>query len=227
VAVLLHGGFWRRRHGRDLMTPLAADLTRRGWATWNLEYRRVGPRAGGGWPGTFEDVAAGIDALAGLPERRALDLDRVACAGHSAGGHLALWAAARPGLPPGAPGAGPRVRVGFALSLGGVVDLEEAERRGLGDGAVRELLGGGPSRVPERYALASPAARLPLGAPQALVHGAEDDRVPAALSEGYARRAVAAGDRCELVVLPGVGHFEPIDPASSAWAAAVERLDAG
>jgi acetyl esterase/lipase len=227
VAVLLHGGFWRRRYGRDLMSPLAADLTRRGWATWNLEYRRVGPGAGGGWPGTFEDVAAGVDALADLPEREALDLDRVACAGHSAGGHLALWAAARPGLPAGAPGAGPRVRVGLALSLGGVVDLEEAERRGLGDGAVRDLLGGGPSRVPERYALASPAARLPLGVPQVLVHGAEDDTVPAALSEGYSRRAVAAGDPCELLVLPGVGHFEPVDPASSAWAAAVERLEAG
>ena len=103
VVALLHGGFWRARRTLELMRPLAADLAGRGFAAWNLEYRRVG-QPGGGWPGTFQDVAAGLDHLAELAGREPLDLDRLVVAGHSAGGHLALWSAARPGLPAGAPG---------------------------------------------------------------------------------------------------------------------------
>ena len=108
VVVLLHGGFWRAQRTLELMRPLAADLAGRGFAAWNLEYRRVG-QPGGGWPGTCEDVAAGLDHLARLAGREPLDLDRLVVAGHSAGGHLALWSAARAGLPAGAPGAGPLV----------------------------------------------------------------------------------------------------------------------
>jgi acetyl esterase/lipase len=223
VAVLLHGGFWRRWHGRGLMDRLAADLARRGVAAWNLEYRRTGPLGGGGWPETFLDVAAGVDALAGVA---GLDLTRVATVGHSAGGHLALWAAARGRLPVGAPGAGPVVRPALAVSLAGVPDLAAAHRAGVGGGAVARLMGGGPDRVPERYAVGSPAELLPLGVPQRLVHGAADDIVPAELSRVHARRARAEGDACDLVVLPGVGHFEPIDPASRAWAAALGGLAA-
>jgi acetyl esterase/lipase len=224
VAVVIHGGFWRSTFGSGLMDGLAADLAARGWAAWNLEYRRLGLLGGGGWPATFDDVAAGIDVLAGLAASRSLDLGRVVTVGHSAGGHLALWAAARPGLPDGAPGARPAVAVTGAVSLAGVCDLAAAARDGVGGSAVRRLLGGGPERVPERYALASPAERLPLRVSQVLVHGDEDRLVPVEQSRRYAAAARAAGDACELVELPGVEHFALIDPRSPAWLAAAERM---
>lgn len=225
VVVLLHGGFWRERYRRDLMDGLAADLAGRGYATWNVEYRRVGP-SGGGWPATLTDVAAAMDALDGLAGEHALAVDRVAVVGHSAGGHLALWAAARAGLPAGAPGAGPLVRPRVVVSLAGVCDLAEAARRRLGDRAAQGFLGGGPDEVLERYELASPAARLPLGVPQLLVHGDADDRVPVDVSRSYASAARAAGDTVELLELAGVDHFAVIEPRSAAWHAAAARLEA-
>jgi acetyl esterase/lipase len=154
--VVIHGGFWRDAYDRSLMDALCEDLASAGWAAWNLEYRRL--RSGGGWPETFEDVAAGIAHVQELVD----DLSVVATIGHSAGGHLALWAAARPE---------PRVRVTHAVAQAGVVDLVEAARLKLSRGAAEELLGGSPAEVPDRYELVSPAARLPLGVPQLLVHG--------------------------------------------------------
>jgi dipeptidyl aminopeptidase/acylaminoacyl peptidase len=207
--------------GADLMHALAGDLHRRGWATSNVEYRRLGA-PGGGWPGTLEDVAAGVDALAGMgPE---LDLRRLIAVGHSAGGHLALWLAARPGLPAGAPGAGPEVAPGAVVALAAVSDLVAAAHLGLGAGATVELLGGAPEEVPERYRQASPRQRLPLGVPQLLVHGELDDRVPVAMSRGHAAAARAAGDAVRLLVAPGAGHPEIIDPESRAWQAAAAWL---
>lgn len=218
VAVLVHGGFWRAGFNRTLMNPLAHDLLGRGWAVWNLEYRRlgVGWGAGGGWPQTFEDVAAGIDALAGAAAP--LDLGRVVAIGHSAGGQLALWAAARAGLPVGAPGAQPVVALAGVVSQAGVCDLRRAVDERVGRGVVRRLLGGSPRRVPERYELASPIARLPLGVAQLLVHGERDRIVPPTLSVDYAAAARVAGDRDVTVsIRPGEGHFEHLDPASGAW----------
>jgi len=223
VAVLLHGGFWRALHTFELMRPLAADLTQRGMAVWNLEYRRVGG-PGGGWPGTLEDVAAGVDALAGLAGSRRLDLARMVAIGHSAGGQLALWAAARPGLPAGAPGAGPVAVRPAAVSLAGVCDLVAAAGDDLGEGAAVAFLGSTPGEAPDRYALASPLARLPLGASQLLVHGDADDRVPVGQSRAYAAAAAAAGDPVDLLELPGVDHMAVIDPSSPAWAATAARL---
>jgi len=192
------------------MTPLAHDLARRGIAAWNIEYRRVGDE-GGGWPGTFEDVAAAVDHLAELEQ---VDAARVATCGHSAGGHLALWLAARHRLPGGV-GASPRVRPVAAVSQGGVCDLERARRDDLGDGAVEGLLG--PlSEGSERLAAASPAALAPFGVAQLLVHGTEDDTVPVSQSRDYAVREPSA----ELLELEGVDHFEVIDVEHSAWAAA-------
>jgi acetyl esterase/lipase len=230
VVVLVHGGFWRAGYGRDLMEPLARDLTARGYAAWNIEYRRLG-EPGGGWPGTLADAAAAVDALAAAADQQAgsghvLGLDRVVAVGHSAGGHLALWLAARPGLPATAPGAGPRVPVGAAVSLAGVADLHGANAARLGAGAAAALLGGDPREVPDRYALASPRARLPLGVPQLLLHGDADDRVPVEQSRDHARDAAAAGDAAELVEFPGLGHFELIDPAHPSWAAVLDRLPA-
>jgi acetyl esterase/lipase len=205
VAVVIHGGFWRARYDRTLMEALCVDLAGSGWAAWNLEYRRVG--GGGGWPATFDDVAAGIDHLAALAVP--LDLARVVAIGHSAGGHLALWAASRDR---------PGVAVTGAVGQAAVSDLAAVARLGLSSGAVEELLGGSPEQVPDRYAAASPAQRLPLGVPLLLVHGAQDDTVPVALSRDFQRAALAAGDTCDLVVCERDGHFEHIDPASAAWA---------
>jgi pimeloyl-ACP methyl ester carboxylesterase len=199
------------------------DLTRRGWATWNLEYRRLGVLSRGGWPATFEDVAAGIDHLRTLEEP--LDLARVVAIGHSAGGQLACWAAGRACLPAGAPGADPNVRLAGAVAQAGVVDLRQAARLGLSRRAAESLLGGSPIKWPRRYDLASPVERLPLGVPQLLVHGDADDVVPIALARGYAERAAVSGDRCELVELRGGGHMEHLDPASRAWAAVVRWLE--
>lgn len=211
VAVVLHGGFWRDRYDRKLMDPLCDDLADAGWAAWNLEYRRL---PDGGWPATFEDVAAAIDLLADVATPEALDLHRMVTIGHSAGGHLALWAAARHRLPDGAPGARPRVRVTHAVAQAGVADLAEADRLELGGGVVRELLRG---RVAELTRLTSPAELAPLGVPQLLVHGEADEVVPHSLVRRYASRAREAGDEVELVVEPGVGHFEHLDPASLVW----------
>ena len=222
VIVLFHGGFWRAQYGRLLMRPLARSLARGGYAVWNVEYRRVG-QPGGGWPGTFEDVAGAMDALEDLDPR--LDLTRVITLGHSAGGHLALWVAARHRLPADAPGAAPRVRPTAAVSLAGVPDLAAAARGGAG-GAVAEFLGALPFEEPRRYALASPITLVPLGIPQLLVHGAADVTVSPRQSQRYVAAARAAGDAVELLELPGVGHRSPIVPLSATWRAVARRLPA-
>ncbi|HEX6796350.1 MAG TPA: alpha/beta hydrolase [Ktedonobacterales bacterium] len=226
VVVLLHGGYWRARYDLAYFGHAAADLTARGYATWNLEYRRVG-NPDGGWPGMFLDVAAGMDHLRTLATQHPLDLDRVVLLGHSAGGHLALWLAARG-----------RINSASALytanpllpkavvSLAGVLDLRQASARHLSNDAVHELLGGPPEQYPERYAAASPAELLPTGVPAILIHGTGDSNVPYALSQDYADTARNAGDDVELVTLPGVGHFEIVDPRAPEWqtvAQAVER----
>jgi acetyl esterase/lipase len=219
VVVVVHGGYWRARFDRSLMTGLCADLAENGLAAWNLEYRRVG--GSGGWPETFEDVAAGVDALADADAP--LDLGRVAAVGHSAGGHLAAWAAARPTLPRGAPGAEPRLRIGAVVSQAGVLDLRLAARLSPSDEPTRALLGD-PETNADVYALASPRERLPLGVPLLLLHGDRDDMVSLRITESYAAAARGAGDRCELVVLPGTGHFEHIDAGSTPWRIAREWL---
>ena len=203
VMVLIHGGSWQKRYGKIVMRGLAGDLVRRGWAVWNIEYRRLGD--GGGWPATFEDVAAAIDHLATLGDPR-LDLDRVTLLGHSAGGHLALWAAGRPNLPAGAPGAfagpgtsdasgaldeAPYIQPRRVISMAGVADLTGAYRRWHG-GAVRALMGGSPEEVPERYA-AGPDGLLPLGMPVLLVHGTRRDGLDRARPQLRRRRAGPAG----------------------------------
>jgi acetyl esterase/lipase len=212
VAVVVHGGYWRAKYDRSLMDDLCADLAAHGLAAWNLEYRRVG--AGGGWPATFLDVAAGIDALADIDA--ALNLVHVLAVGHSAGGHLALWAAARPTLPPDAPGADPRVSIGAAASQAGILDLTLAAGLTPSSTPTRALLGD-PADYSERYALASPRERLPLGIPQLVLHGDRDDAVSMRIATSYATAAREAGDPCELRILSGIGHFEHIDAGSDAW----------
>jgi acetyl esterase/lipase len=209
VAVLLHGGFWRARFTRATMAALAVDLADRGWATWNVEYRRVGN--GGGVPETLDDVRAAIDALTRV--EAPLERGRLVAIGHSAGGQLALCAAA--------------IRaVTAVVSLAGVCDLADAARERIGDGAALEFTGGTPEERPEAYALADPIALLPSGTETLLVHGDDDDRVPLEQSRRYADAARRAGDRCQLLELAGVDHFAVVDPRSQAWAAVAERLEA-
>lgn len=235
--ILIHGGYWRARYGLDLMTDLAVDLAARGYAAWNIEYRRVGD-PGGGWPGTLLDVALAADYLRTLAPTHALDLQRVVSIGHSAGGHLALWLAARPRIAYNSPLAGSRIMppgsnnnetamplaLAGAISLAGVIDLELAWRLNLSNGAVVDLLGGGFTDVPERYAAASPAAMLPLGVPQVLIHGTNDDSVPLQVSQQYVAAARAINDPVTYIELKGVDHFEVIDPHTTAWAFTVEAL---
>ena len=212
VAVVLHGGFWRAQYGRKLTRTLCTDLAARGWAAFNVEYRRLGRLSGGGYPRTLDDVAAAVDHLAVMPAhgRGELDLARVVAIGHSAGGHLAAWLATRDEA---------RVPVTAVVAQAGVVDLRLASELGLSRGVVHRLLGGTPDSVPDRYAAASPAERLPLGVPALLTHGGRDDIVPPAMSERFAAAARAAGDEVDMVVEPGEGHFGHLDPENPLWRA--------
>ncbi|GMA32944.1 alpha/beta hydrolase family protein [Litorihabitans aurantiacus] len=230
VVVVIHGGFWRAQYDASLGRPLAASLAEQGWVAWNLEYRRVG--GGGGYPATFDDVAAGIDALAQVPD---LDLGTVITLGHSAGGHLAVWAAGRAALPTGGDGdageraAGwgdPAVVVTAAVPQAGVLDLAGAVRDGVGGSAVTDLIGGGPDSTAfaDRYPLTDPTMQLPLDVPVRAVHGRADTIVPLRQSADYVRAASAAGADAELVEVEG-DHFVVIDPGSPAWRTTLEVLE--
>lgn len=217
LVVLLHGGFWRVAYDRGHLRVVADALTAEGFAVANVEYRRVG--GGGGWPATFTDVGAAVDAVElALADR--VDPGSVAYVGHSAGGHLALWAAVRDRLPADAPGRtdhAPRVRGVVALAPN--ADLAAVDRLGLGGGAVRELLGGSPTTVPDRFAATDPSV---LGTPPAttvVVHGLLDDVVPIEVARSYRDRTGVS-----LVEIPGTGHFELIDPASAAWPVVLAAL---
>jgi acetyl esterase/lipase len=217
VAVVLHGGFWKAQYGRKQTRPVCADLVARGWAAWNVEYRRLGRLSGGGYPCTLDDVAAAVDHLAEVPAHDAgvLDRTRVVAIGHSAGGHLAAWLATREQA---------RVAVTGVVAQAGVVDLRLASELRLSNGVVQRFLGGAPDDVPERYAHASPAERLPLGVPALLTHGGRDDIVPPVMSERFADAARAAGDEVELVLEPGAGHYGHLAPENALWRAVTAWL---
>lgn len=217
VVVLVHGGFWKRHWTRELMDPLAVDLVRRGYATWNVEYRRVGE--GGGFPETLFDMGAAVDHLGTLATEHHLDLNNVAVIGHSAGGHLALWAASRSRLASGEPGADPLITPTKVIGLAPVTDLDAAHRENLGDGAVAAFMG---NATGEAWRVASPIELLPIGVPTVLVHGTSDDEVPSSHSERYVSSAAHSG-ASELVLFDG-DHFDPIDPTSGAWAQVIARL---
>jgi acetyl esterase/lipase len=207
IAVFIHGGFWRARYAADTTTPLAAvcaRLTPAPWV-WNIEYPRVG-MPGGGWPGTALAVRDAVGAAVAAADGRPVGL-----IGHSAGGHLALWAAHEH-------------PVAVAVSLAGVCDLEAGAEESIGHGAVLEFLGADPDA--DLYRAASPIARLPLGVPVVLIHGDADDVVPIEQSREFRSAAVAAGDVCELYELRGGGHFEVIQPDGRAWPILRKRLQA-
>jgi acetyl esterase/lipase len=222
VAIIIHGGCWLSEYGLSYMGHLAADLTGAGIATWNLEYRRVGDD-GGGWPGTFQDVALGADHLRMLAKTYPLDLNRTIAMGHSAGGHLVLWLAARKRLPKDSP-----LYAADALPLRGVVGLAaipDLSATGTAcDQTVIRLMGGAPEDLRSRYQQASPIELLPLGVSQILIHGETDNLVPASLSKNYAEAAKGKGEDVKFVAIENASHFELVDPSSFAWPKVKEEV---
>jgi acetyl esterase/lipase len=217
VAIVIHGGCWMSEYGLSYMGHLSAALTEAGVATWSVEYRRVG-NEGGGWPGTFEDVARAADHLRKIAKTYPLDLNQVIAVGHSAGGHLALWLAARKLLPKDSPAYShdPLPLCGV-VSLAGVTDLR---RNGTAcDANVTQFMGGAAKDKAAIYAQASPIELLPLGIPSAIVQGSSDQIIPLEMAKDYAEAAKKKGDEARLVVIENAGHFEVVDPKSFAWEA--------
>ncbi len=226
VVLMVHGGCWQTEIAdRNIMNWIADDLRRRGMAVWNIDYRGVD--RGGGYPGTFLDAAAAADALRTHAARYRLDVRRVVATGHSAGGHLALWLAARPRLPANSPlrTADP-LPIAAVVSLGGLADLEEAARsdNGCGNEVVVRLTGGVRAGRIDPFRDTSVPRLAPLGLPQVLINGRQDRIIPTAYAEGYARPMRAAGDDVRVRMLDATGHVELIAPETAAWAAAVEEL---
>ncbi len=222
VVLMVHGGCWQTDIAdRTIMNWIAEDLRRRGFAVWNIDYRGV-DRPGGGYPGTFLDAAAAADALRDHAGRYRLDPTRLVAVGHSAGGHLALWLAARPRLPQGSP---LRTRdplpIAGIVSLGGLPDLEEAARApgsGCGTEVIGRLTGG-------RFEDTSVPRLAPIGARQVLINGDQDKIIPTAYAEAYAGPMRAAGDTVRVRMIDRTGHVELVAPETSAWAAAVEEIE--
>lgn len=222
LVIMIHGGCWRADlPGLELMDYACADLCAHGLAVWNIEYRRIG-HGGGGYPGTFQDVAQAMDHVRTLAGPHDLDLARVALSGHSAGGHLATWALARPRLAPSSPLACPDpLPARGAVPLAGIIDLVAYHRDGPdecgGPGVIEALVDA--ARGGDVYADTSPPRLLPLGARQVVISGALDHIVPSRFASAYAAAAQAAGDPVTAIDFEEAGHFELIDPTSSAWPA--------
>jgi dipeptidyl aminopeptidase/acylaminoacyl peptidase len=196
LVVMIHGGFWRARRDLTYAGHLCIALAQAGYATANIEYRRVGEE-GGGWPGTFDDVKRAIEfARENAPSFDA-DSARPVVLGHSAGGHLALWVAAE--IPD----------LAGVIGLGAVANLRRCWELNLSNGAVLELMGGTPDEHPERYSAGDPAVR-PAEVKRVLIHGVNDDIVPVEMTRDYPMTA-------HVVQLAGADHFAVIDPSSAVW----------
>lgn len=216
LVVMIHGGCWLADlPGLELMDQVCADLKASGVAVWNLEYRRIG-HEGGGYPGTFQDVATGVNHVRVLARTYPVDLARVIIGGHSAGGHLALWSSTRGPLRGAAPFL-PKA----AISLAGIIDLAAYHATGPdacgGPGTIDALVGAEAREGEDVYADTSPLALLPLGLPHTVISGALDPIVPSRFGAAYGAAAKAKGDAVTVLDLEGAGHFELIDPTAPAW----------
>jgi acetyl esterase/lipase len=226
VVVLIHGGCWLGElPGSELMAPMIEPLRAKGFAVWNIEYRRLGQK-GGGYPGTFSDAADAVDALEFIASSDHLDLNHLVVVGHSAGGHLAAWVAARRRIGTRSPvySAAP-LAVHGVVSLSGILDLQSY--RTTGPGAC-----GGPATIDglvgtrrDPFADTSPAALLPLGVHQWIVSGGSDRIVPPSFGHAYAKRARDAGDPVEDIEIPAAGHFDMIDPQAAAWGPVMTAIE--
>jgi acetyl esterase/lipase len=211
VVVFMHGGCWMSEYDIAHSRKLTDAFPREGIAVWSLEYRRIGD-PGGAWPGTFDDIEAGLAHLSGLTEKYSLDPDRVILAGHSAGGHLALWMTQR--IEEQEPEN--LIRPRGVLSLAPAPDLEYLYEQGACDNAAGKLMGGSPEEYPERYAYGSVANRIPQSTPQIAVVGKYDETWRP-VGVRYAKAAAEQGAPIEVVDAPESGHFEMIDPDSTTW----------
>jgi acetyl esterase/lipase len=224
VAMFVHGGWWKNKYGLEYGGHLCAALKREGIAAWSIEYRRVGD-AGGGWPGTFQDVAAGFDYLKTLGSEYPLDLNRVAAAGHSAGGHLAFWLAGRRNIPEASVLHQPQPELAMlgVVGLAGAVDLrltiDLAGRLTFAHDKeeVLRFMGGTPVEVAERYRAGDPGELLPIATPQWLVQGTEDDQIPPELPKRWAENGGRMGNRVTVEMIQNADHFDVVDPESKAW----------
>lgn len=217
VVIFIHGGCWLSQYDISHVGPFEQALADSGFAVWSVEYRRVG-NDGGGWPGTFTDIAQGADFLRELAPRYALDLTRVIASGHSAGGEFALWLAARKKIPRDSPlyVADPLVVHGV-LGLAPAPDLEGLHTAGVCGNVINRLMGGSPTEHPDRYAAASPMQLAPIPAPQVHVIGAQD-RTWAPIGRAYLTRALATGDSTvQAVEAPESGHFDLLAPTTATW----------
>lgn len=226
VFVVIHGGCWLADFDYTYCTRLAAWLTEHGFATWTIEFRRLGDE-GGGWPGTFLDVAHAADALREIAKTKPIDVQRVYAAGHSAGGQLALWLASRGQLLEESElfVAG-SVDIRGVLGLAAITNLYEY-RMGPAKSchaSVERLLGGAPDAMPLHYAETSPMQRLPLGVPQVFIQGERDPIVSLDSVRAYVAASTKAGDNATLLPLPNAGHFETIVPVEASEAALREAL---
>jgi len=208
LVINIHGGYWRAKYNLEHTGHMCAALTARGLATANLEYRRVG-NDGGGWPGTFADIRSAYNFLGQNAHRYNLDQRRIVATGHSAGGQLALCLAAH------------ESSLTRVVSLAGVLDLKRAYQLHLSNDAVIEFLHGTPTDVPDHYREADPTQLSIPNAQQWLVHGAVDDIVPPEFSRNYVaakqQRARKEKEDAHLLEIAGAGHFDVIDPHSTAW----------
>ena len=220
VAIVIHGGCWKSRWDLQTTAALSSALTNAGMATWNIEYRRI-DNPGGGWTGTFEDVANAVDYVSALGKSYPLDLKRVIVIGHSSGGHLATWVAARHRLPRQSPlFSKVPLQVKGVLNLAGPADLEQflpLQNMVCSDAVITKLIGGTPSEMPQRYKEASPVNLLPIGVKQVLIIGAQDKAVPPETGKKYEEDAKKKGDDVRLIVIENAAHFEVIAPGSIAW----------
>lgn len=203
TVLLIHGGYWRDKYALDLMVPLAVRLSELGWAVLNVEYRRLEEGGPPVWLEMSSDIAAAVELAPTHP---------IIALGHSAGGHLALWAATNPGL------------IDAVIALAPLSDLRAADSQNLSDGVVRRLLGGSAAEVADRYDDASPIERLPLSVPQVVVHGSADESVPQQMSIDYVAAARAAGDDVTFHELDKVDHMALVDPESDAWSMVEDQL---
>jgi acetyl esterase/lipase len=230
VVLMVHGGCWTTSIAdRSLMDWVADDLRRTGYAVWNIDYRGV-DLPGGGYPGTFVDVAAAADALAGHAAEFQLDTSHVVAVGHSAGAHLALWLAGRHHLPEASVlRTADRLPIAHVISLGGLPDLEataHAPDNGCGTEVIQQLVGLAADTRRDVYADTSVPRLLPLGVPQDLINGSDDRIVPARMGTNYAALARRAGDPVTLAFIPRTGHVELIAPETAAWAETKRRIAA-
>lgn len=227
VVVLLHGGcFLAQYQGFPQTSGLAADLAGRGYAVWNVEYRKLG-EAGAGYPGTFQDVGSALDALRAEAPKHDLDLKRVIAIGHSAGGHLALWAAARGRIPAASPlHASNPLKIAAVISLAGIGDLKgQAKTWAIpcGEDTLDRLLD--TAHRPQPFGDTSPAELLPSGAKVVMIHGVFDAVMPPFTGREYAAKVRKAGDKAEVVTIPDAAHFDLVIPTTAAWAQIAAILD--